>query len=377
MTDIEEFVNRFQVKLPKEHWDKIVVVDREKGIYRYSGLIEVEGFPDFFYIPGFESYALSRKLALINVQRKTLKIWSVVSTQKNKPGNRTGYRCSICNDNTGQRKSLLRHRASALVFIPFDDVEKFKAVNHKNGVPGDDLPDNLEWCTIAENNQHAYDEGLYREGKVKPVVYWDLATGIEKHYPSVFSCMKVHGFNETMVRERLKIPFVRWSDGHQFKLDDGSDWPAFTETRKAFSRRQVAARNIFTGKVTIYASSRDASNATNVDDATIIYHCDRETRNPISGYNFRDFPITSDFPVHSERSLGMFARNAKGPIGVGVIVKNTDGEEIAFFDSILIAAAHFGVSKASIVKNMDSLWRNVYLQKFDPSEDIAPSVSND
>jgi len=50
------------------------------------------------------------------------------------------------------------HRLLMLAFVP--NPENKYAINHINGVPGDNRIQNLEWCSLSENTKHAYKIGL-------------------------------------------------------------------------------------------------------------------------------------------------------------------------------------------------------------------------
>lgn len=57
------------------------------------------------------------------------------------------------------------HILVALAFIPNPDPETKTIVNHKRGKKHDCRASQLEWCTPAENTQHAWDTGLCKRRK--------------------------------------------------------------------------------------------------------------------------------------------------------------------------------------------------------------------
>ena len=76
--------------------------------------------------------------------------------------NRRGYlRINLRKD--GKDTNHTVHRLVAKAFIP--NPEDKPQVNHLNGVKTDNNVCNLEWCTRAENIEHAYRNGLMLHGE--------------------------------------------------------------------------------------------------------------------------------------------------------------------------------------------------------------------
>lgn len=99
-----------------------------------------------------------------------------------RPGlTKDGYlRIYLYKNNTPRRFNI--HRLVAETFI--SNSENKPHVNHKDGNKFNNCVKNLEWSTVAENNQHAYDAGLKKavgnsaDSKLtSEQIYW-----IREHY---------------------------------------------------------------------------------------------------------------------------------------------------------------------------------------------------
>lgn len=103
-------------------------------------------------VVGFEGkYQISDKG---NVRSSTQldKEWKVLKLYVNKQG----YHHIKFYVSDYKSKSFRINRLVATAFIP--NPENKPWVNHINGVKDDNRVENLEWCTIAENVQHSFDE---------------------------------------------------------------------------------------------------------------------------------------------------------------------------------------------------------------------------
>lgn len=100
-------------------------------------------------VVGYEGkYKVSNKGRVKTFQRKIIRILI--------PKNEEYF--SVDLSKFGKQKIILVHRLVAKAFIPNPENKPF--VNHKDGNKLNNCVENLEWSTVAENTQHAYDTGL-------------------------------------------------------------------------------------------------------------------------------------------------------------------------------------------------------------------------
>lgn len=339
--------------IPKDKYGKVIafVIDGNKENthaenigYRFEGgKLEVGDQPGFYYIPGFTAYAISINGILFSNRTKKIINWYKTKPQikKNITG---GY--SINNVWYGFKTfvALSCHRALCLVFKEYPDNVDKMTVNHKNGVPGDDWLDNLEWATRGENNLHAYVNDL--KNQHKRVLVRDVRTGEVIEYYSISECARQLGYpSGATIEFRLnKASFSQvFEDGKQFKLkSDTRGWiiPEDPETAIKEARISVSVhmRNCNSMVENRFIKINDASAISGINRQTIQWRIKKNNLTPLFGYQFKHIDDTSPWTGFTPAELHDSFLPSSFPIDCR---NHLTGETISF-DSVNLAVPCVG-----------------------------------
>ncbi len=108
---------------------------------------------------------------------------------------RGGYKIVSITDPRGKERKIFVHRLVARAYIPNPNL--YPIINHKDGNPSNNAVENLEWCTYAQNSQHAHDTGLNTTRKA--VLKLDSDGNVLARYESVRSAAKSIGLTPEAV----------------------------------------------------------------------------------------------------------------------------------------------------------------------------------
>lgn len=258
--------------------------------------VEVPWDSGFFLVPGFSRYRMNNQGVLKNAAGRVLN-WCIFKGGGVK-NIRGGYRVTNIYGDDGKRKGVSRHRLLGIMFKPCPENFEELTVNHKNGIPGDDWLDNLEWSTYGQNNQHAYDTGLRPNGTTPVILrYWE--TGAEHWFPSVAKCGRFLGKSSSFVLSRLdRFPGVAYSDGLQLKYDDDSSWidPA-VKLGQVRETTKCVAKCIENGELFLHTSIRALSIMLQLDQVVVSKRLKEDSSVPYKGFLFKTYtsgPLWAD-----------------------------------------------------------------------------------
>jgi hypothetical protein len=106
-------------------------------------------------IEGYDNYQISN---IGNVRKITKNGFTHIKCSprgSQKTSNTKEKYMGVTLSKNGTRKGFSVHRLVAEAFIP--NPNNYPSINHINGIKDDNCVCNLEWCTIKQNIQHAYD----------------------------------------------------------------------------------------------------------------------------------------------------------------------------------------------------------------------------
>ena len=149
-----------------------------KPIKDYEGLYEISNFGNVKILArNYTRYNyLTKRYNIIKVKEKI--------TQGTING---GYR-RICLTKNKVEKNKHIHKLVAEACIP--NPNNYSYVNHIDGNKQNNYIDNLEWCTLYQNNTHAYKTGLRKSTDITPILQYDLEGNFIREYKSINEASK-------------------------------------------------------------------------------------------------------------------------------------------------------------------------------------------
>ena len=334
-----------QIQIPEKHYGRVsgFVLDGNKDNthasnvgYRFrDGPVGVDNFPGYFYVPGVPRLAIAKSgeaVDLVTGKRKSFYV-TKYNPVKNIKG---GYLFTGTLLPIEHKYIIARHRLLCLTFKDFpDNVEKM-TVNHKDGVPGNDHLDNLEWATRGENNLHAYVNDLKQQHK--RVLVRNVITKEVTEYYSICECARALGYaTDETIRQRLVTSEFGtvFQEGNQVKYkDDPRDWIDPEDPVKAVEEAQqrvpVIAQNCLTGQIVLAPSAMEAGRMTGVNSKGVserIYKCNKA---PFFGWQFKKASDKEPFPPFTNEEY--LASLVEGKLDVEA--RNILSGEIESFPSV-------------------------------------------
>lgn len=114
---------------------------------------DINGYEGYYQVSNFGNVKSLDRLVLHNYGGNAKKTGIILKQHPDKDGYLSVNLKKKQNGSTNRS-----HRLVAMAFIP--NPENKPQVNHINGIKSDNRLENLEWVTLCENRQHAYDTGL-------------------------------------------------------------------------------------------------------------------------------------------------------------------------------------------------------------------------
>lgn len=200
-------------------------------------------------IPNYPRYAINKKQEVLDTKTNR-----VVQTDIDPNGYVVVY---IRTPDSTSNRTVRLHRLMAFTYVYNPDPKNKTIINHIDGNKLNNNINNLEWCTIKENNQHARDIGLTNDNK--PIKVRDYYTGEIKHYQSMAEFAEFVGLKNGKRRgygvyiDNTNIGSL-YLKRYEIKYEkDHSNWFYEQEVNKYFIPGKtyyiITIKNMITGKV--------------------------------------------------------------------------------------------------------------------------------
>lgn len=315
---------RPDMMLPIKYFDDIIPLFRngdEKDIkpdnltydLPKSGIdVDSENFPGFYYIPEHTSYGINKECKILRIKTNL-----IYTPPVRDPKDKVRNNIKLTNDR-GRLYINYLYRLLAMTFIEHGSDYESLTVNHKDGNHQNDVVENLEWITKADNNTHAFENDLI--GTNTKIKCKNYLTKQELGFRSIIQCSKHFNIGPEYVSKSLKIGFMKiTSDPKDFYYitQNGSiynsslDIDSVNVKAPNIGSIKIKSLNVLTNVETIWDSTNTAAKELGTTERTIRLHIERNSLMPTIGYIFRNLDDKRPYPVFTNDQLYVIKENLK------------------------------------------------------------------
>lgn len=328
--------DKFKIENELVKEDNLILLTSPNRVdtYRFKVPIAHPCYQGYFLIPGFLEYGMHQNGDVIRFSDGYLLTKYTAKSSKHVTNMTGGY----INYQLYGAFTTGRHRLLMLTFSEYEFHPADRWVNHKDGIPGNDNLDNLEWVTPSENIKHAYDNNLH-PNKIVGVDIWNWKTGETHQCRTINDACEIMKLGRATVDSRLsRNNGSRFEDGWRIKrLHD--EWAPLAPTcghhaSQSFDFKGYSFRH---DKWVIFHTAQQASEMSGDKPSTIIAHLARRNQSPtMNGWMYRR--LDEDFPVFDEDTTAyiknLLLEGSEIKSGVKVTDINTGEVTVGSFESI-------------------------------------------
>lgn len=269
---------------------------------RWVGAVEPiswKGDRDYFHVPGFSSFVISRAGCLINT----------VDSEEVKIGISEYLNVDIKSDSGDLTFSGI-HRLLCLTFKPIFFNGNKMVVNHKDGDKHNYELNNLEWVTYKGNLEHAFETGLRPDNK--PVLSKDILSGEVKYHYSMAECARYFSISPVTGWYHLhKRPGKVFAGHYLLKWEsDDTPWPEYTRKDCFYvahgKPNAVLIKDAETDEIIRVDSILKAAEFTGIKYGTVSYYLRNKIPRAKGGYYFKLDNENEEWPVGETRGRFFF-----------------------------------------------------------------------
>ena len=174
-------------------------------------------------IPGYETlYEASNEGQIRTCEGKITRnsrfehrVWKQrILKQKCTKNQKGRYDCRVSLWKDGREKTWLVSRLVAMAFC--DGYSEGFTVNHIDGNPLNNRAENLEWCSLKENIQKGFEDGLYCRNSKQ--IMFIAQNGEKMNFRSVSQAARFLGKSKSYITDRIQDNEGVLPEGYRVKL---------------------------------------------------------------------------------------------------------------------------------------------------------------